>query len=230
MKYNLKLTNNMTYAEEGQRNPIRWKTLLKHEDGSFTDQSGWIKCKDFYNDTVAFFREGSKFSIYGYQNDIKANAEGVYFLLKYISDKASFLSNLEVLNQQLFKDTGETVGHLDMDEKDQVIILLPPTVWETTYKMSLVTMCIRLCNYGYKYKEWADFWKTEAPVYTIEHSFTEAAKKSAREFAFKVPEKFSKYWWYCGEKYNSEVIKNQTGGTIHNNGVSSWSQYMQAAK
>lgn len=228
MKFNLKLNNNSTYAEVGQKNPLRWKTLFKNSDGSFEDQSGWVKCKDFYNDTVAFFREGSKFSIYGYKNDIKKNEGGVYFLLKFIADKASFFENMAVMNSRLQKDLGCSVDVLDA-EGDECIILIPNELWATTYRISMVCMVVRLCNYGYKYKTWDDFWSTNAPVYTMEHAFTAEAKKNALNLGFKVPAKFEKFWWYCGEKYNSEVIKGQTGGTIHNNGCSSWSQYMEKA-
>jgi len=224
------LNNHSTYLEEGQKNPIRWKTLLKMEDGSFTDQSGWIKCKDFFNDSVAFFREGTRFSIYHYKNDIKKNDEGVYFLLSGINDKPSFKDNLEVVNHQLFKDLGCVVQYIDHEDKDKAVILIPNALWETTYRISMISMCVRLCNYGYVYQEWADLWSTHAPVCTLEHSFTEDAKKNARELGFKVPEKFSKFWWYCGEKYNSDVVKGGTGGTIHNNGVSNWSMFMKLAK
>lgn len=222
--FKIQIKNNSTYAEEGQKNPLRWKTLLKEGD-SFTDQSGWIKCKDFYNDTVAFFKEGSVFSIYSYQNAIKKNDEGVYFLLKYIADKTSFFANLEVVNAQLHKDLGCVLAVHDQGG-DEVILLIPNELWESTYRISMITMVVRLCNYGYKYKEWADLWSTNAPVYTIEHSFTEGAKKNAREMGFLVPDKYKDYWFYCGEKYNSKVAPKTTGGTIHNNGVSSWSMFM----
>ena len=225
MKLKIKQTNNQTYSEVGQVNPLRWKTLYHHGNGEFTDQSGWIKCKDFYNDTVAFFREGTKFSIYNYQNDIKKNDEGVYFLLKYIRDKKSFFEGLKVINHQLRKDLECEVGYWDHDN-DEVVLLIPNELWSTTYRISMITMVVRLCNYGTIYKSWEDIWHTDNPAHKFDHAFTPFAIKNAKELGFKVPEQFKKYWWYCGPQHNSEVVKKQTGGTIHNNGVSNWSMFM----
>ncbi len=224
--FKLEFKNNQTYAEVSQKNPLRWKTLLRNGD-SYTDQSGWVKCKDFYNDTVAFFKEGSVFSIYGYQNAIKKNDEGVYFLLKYIADKAVFLDNLAVMNAQLKKDLDCVVTPLPCPAADELIVLIPNALWESTYRISMVTFVIRLCNYGYVYKTWEDFWNTAAPAYSMEHAFTEDAKKNAKTLGFKVPTGFEEYWFYCGEKYNSKVAPKTTGGTIHNNGCSNWSMFMK---
>lgn len=228
MKFSLKLTNNKTYCEVGQVNPLRWKTLFREGD-TFIDQSGWIKCKDFFNDTVAFFKEGSVFSIYSYDNNIKKNDEGVYFLLKNIADMPTFCSNLDVMNQQLKADLGCHVGLFPQpnEEKNQCIVLIPNELWETTYRISMVTYIIRLSNYGYKYTDWNSIWSTMAPSHTLDHAFSPAALKNAKQYGFKPLPGYEKYWWYCGEQYNSEVLKGQTGLTIHNNGCSSWSMYMK---
>jgi hypothetical protein len=228
MKFTLKLTNNSRYSEVGQRNPLRWKTLLLNKDGSYTDQSGWIKCKDFFNDTVAFFKVGSVFSIYGYENNIKKNADGVYFLLKYIDNYERFNANMAVVNKQLQADLGCEMKHWPSDTRaDEVILLMPNELWETTYRISMACMVVRLCNYTVDYKTWGDLWKEGNPARTEEHAFTPEAFKNAQKWGFLVPEKFRKYWYYCGPEYNSEKNPKQTGGTIHNNGVSSWSMYMQ---
>jgi hypothetical protein len=226
--FKITLSNNSSYSEVGQRNPLRWKTLFKNEDGSFIDQSGWIKCKDFFNDTVAFFKENSVFSIYGYKNDIKKNEEGVYFLLKYIADKKTFFQNMEMVNKQLYKDLSCTVECQDHEE-DEVIICIPNAMWESTYRISLITMVVRLCNYGVKYAEWADLWTSSAPSQQLEHAFSPDAIKNVQENGFNVPVKFTKYWYYAGPQYNSETTPKQTGSIIHNNGVSNWSMYMKQA-
>lgn len=223
---NIKLSNTSTYAEVGQINPLRWKTLFKEADGSFIDQSGWIKCKDFFNDTVAFFKEKSVFSIYGYKNDIKKNEEGVYMLLKFVSDKPSFIKNIEVVNKQLKQDLGCELSVQDHKD-DELVILIPNELWETTYRISMVTMVIRLCNYGVTYSQWNDIWAEQSPVHNPEHAFTLDAKVNAQNLGFKVKPEFSKYWWFCGKEYNNETKPKQTGGTIHNNGVSNWSMYMK---
>lgn len=224
--FNIKIKDNSTYAEEGQKNPIRWKTLLRMPDGSFTDQSGWIKCKDFYNDTVAYFKEGSVFSIWGYKNTIQKNDEGVYFLLKFIQDKDSFFKNLDVVNKQLDKDLDCQVEYWNHKD-DEAIIIIPNALWESTYRISMITMVVRLCNYGVLYTCWDDLWAAKAPVNTVEHSFTDDAKNNAKTRGFLVPDAVKDFWWYCGPKYNSKVSPKQTGHTIHNNGVSNWSEFMK---
>jgi hypothetical protein len=226
MSLKINQSNNKTYCEVPQTNPLRWKTLYRNNDGSFFDQSGWVKCKDFYNDTVAFRKAGSVFSIYGYENNIKMNDEGIYFLLKYIKDKPSFFHNLEVVNKQLFDDLECVIAATD-HEKDELVILIPNELWESTYRISMITMVVRLCNYGVKYESWEDMWKAGAPSQQIEHAFTKDAKENALKLGFKVPPQFTKYWYYAGPDYNSEKNPKQTGGIIHNNGVSNWSQFMK---
>lgn len=223
MKFKFKLTNDKTYNEVGQVNPIRWKTLYREDDITFTDQSGWIKCKDFFNDTVAFFKVGSKFSIYGYQNDIKKNEEGVYFLLKEIQDMDSFLSGINVLNVRLFSDLKCELAYWPQ-EKGQCLLLLPTPVWDSTYVLSLVTMLVRCCNYGYKYEKWDDFYHSQAPMNTVERAFTPTAKQCSQQWGFLVPKEYRKYWWYFNKEHNSEKRPDVTGSAIHNNGVCQWTQ------
>jgi hypothetical protein len=226
-KIEQKLTT--TYAEVGQINPLRWKTLLRDGD-TFTDQSGWIKCKDFYNDTVAYFKAGTIFNMYGYHNKIEKNEEGVYFLLKYVKDVASFQANLSVINEQLLKDLGTIVSIVPYEGAgDEVVILIPNELWESTYRISMITFVIRLGNYGYKFTDWASLWDTNSPAYTQKEAFDDNAKKNARELGFKVPDGFEKYWYYAGADHNSEKAPKQTGGIIHNNGCCSWSRAMKEA-
>jgi hypothetical protein len=224
--FKIQFQDHTTYAEEGQVNPLRWKTLWKQPDGSFVDQSGWIKCKDFYNDTVAYFKEGSVFSIYGYKNAIQKNEEGVYFLLKFIKDQASFFANLGVVNKQLYSDLGCGMTANIIGE-DEVVILIPTELWESTYRISMITMVVRLCNYGVLYTTWDDIWAEKAPVNTVEHAFTQEAKANAKTLGFLVPDQFKDFWYFAGKEYNSKQKPTLTGSVIHNNGVSNWSLYMQ---
>jgi hypothetical protein len=152
---------------------------------------------------VAFFKAGSVFSIYGYQNDIKKNDEGVYFLLKFVKDKPTFFHNLEVVNTQLFDDLDCIITSEDHTD-DEVVICIPLELWESTYRISMITMVVRLCNYGVKYVDWADMWNTHAPAHQIEHAFTTEAKQNAASLGFKVPKGFEKYWYYSGPECNSE--------------------------
>jgi hypothetical protein len=226
------LSNSSHYAEEGQVNPLQWKTLLKTGENEFKDQSGWWICKDFLNDCVAFFREGYVFSIYGWKNNLKVNDEGVYHLLRNIADKEVFLKNLEVINKRLSEDLGCSVDVIPMQEKGQLIVLIPPACWETTYRISLITLLIRLSNYDTKFSSWGDFWKPNSVLKTDKNilGMPEAAKFIA-EHGFTVPDEFKEYWYYCGEQSNSKITPKPTSvGIIHNCGIVSWVQWMNKYK
>jgi hypothetical protein len=226
--FKIMFQDNTTYNEVGQVNPLRWKTLWKQPDGAFVDQSGWIKCKDFYNDTVAYFKEGSVFYIYGYKNAIKKNEEGVYFLLKFIKDKPTFFKNMESVNEQLFADLCCNVQVLDMDADDEVVVCIPLELWESTYRISMITMVVRLCNYGVLYKTWEDIWAEKSPVNTVEQAFTAEAKANAKTLGFLVPDKFKEFWYFAGPEFNSKKAPRPPQDVIiHNNGVSNWSEFMK---
>jgi hypothetical protein len=219
-------SNNTTYSEVSQVNPMRWKTLFREDANTFTDQSGWIKCKDFYNDTVAFFRNGMKFGIYGYINSIKKNTEGVYFLLKGLKDKKSFLANLDVINKRLKKDLNCSLSTTDVpDEADQMVVLIPNECWESTYRISLVTMCIRLSNYGVTYQNWEDIWSDGAP-WVIDKVFDKLVSAYVSKNGFTVPMEFSKYWYYSGSNHNSEQLTH-SNHIIHDCGVMTWLRAMK---
>lgn len=223
------LTNNSSYCEVPQVNPLRWKTLHKVGDNEFVDQSGWWKCKDFLNDTVAFFKQGSKFSIYSYKNDIKANDEGVYFLLNFIANKDRFQKNLEVVNKRLNADLGCKVDVVPVDDKKQLIILIPPVCWESTYRISMITLLIRLCNYDQEFKKWEDIWDSKSVLFkdgVVASSHTYFLN-NAKTMGFAVPKQFQEYWYYAGPNYNSTKLPKQTGLIIHDDGILSWSMWME---
>lgn len=227
--FKVKLSVATRYLEEGQVNPLRWKTMYREGD-LFTDQSGWIKCKDFFNDTVAFFKEGSVFSIYSYKNDIKKNEEGVYVLLDNIKDKNQFLHNLEVIARQCVADKFDWVTPVfpvDALPKDQILLLIPNSFWESTYYISLITKVLRLANYGVRYETWEDFWKDDAPAVRLESGFDPETIQFVNTKGFKLPQKYKRYWYFAGKQYNSQKEPKLTGGVIHNNGVNNWVTFMQ---
>lgn len=214
-----------SYAEIPQKNPLRWVMLHRTGKDTFDAQTGDIKCKDFFNDTLAFFKSGMKFGVYGYQSEKLKNEEGVYFLLKFISDKGAFRQGIDTINQKMKEQLGEELTLWD-HEKDQMIVLLPPSIWESTWRLSLVTFLIRCSNYGYAHKSWDDFWHSQAPMYALEHTFDDRTKKNTKTWGFLVPKPYAKYWYFCGKDFNSEKAPRQTGGTIHNNGCVNWSTFM----
>lgn len=233
MQMKIILNTNTTYCEVGQVNPLRWKTMFKQDNGDFVDQSGWIKCKDFFNDTVAYFNAGVEFAIYGYKNKIKKNDDGVWMLLKHIKEPEVFAANIGVLNTQLTKDGLGLLQLINTDKQDEYLCLIPNDLWATTYHISLITMAIRLCNYGIKYEKWEDFWMPKSPCQAIDRVFSAAACQGVTKHGFKVPEGFQDYWWFAGPSHNSKVVaKDKLPGvslTIHNNGVVNWTNYMKVA-
>ena len=218
MKIN-KLLVNDTYNETPQVNPIRWKILYKDGE-NLTDQSGWMKCKDFFNDLVAA-KYGRFFFVYGFDNQkIKWNEEGLYFLLKYISDKPRFFHNLTTINERLVKDLGDNIEMKAWDnDKDEVVILIPSIIFTNTYYFSLLAMLIRVSNYDVQMSSWDDFFNEMSPLVTKENAFNSQTMKITKAWGFVLPEKHLKHWWWYNEQYNSEAGETfQQPTSIHNNG------------
>jgi len=216
------LNNTSTYSEIFQTNPIRWKTLYKNPDGSFVDQSGWFKCKDFFNDNVAWFQGKRSFSIYRYVNDVLKNDEGFYILVKHLKDFKQFQQNMLVVNEQLVKDKLDTVEVWSTDEEDQALLLFPNSVLTSTYIISLLTMCIRVCNYGVLYTKWDDLWAAGNPARELDGAFDDKAYKLVDKWKFRMPTKYKKYWYYSGSSFNSMSKPDISPSIIHDNGVVSW--------
>jgi hypothetical protein len=226
-KINIKLTNNSTYAEEFQVNPLRWKCLIKTGENEFKDQSGWWICKDFLNDCVAFFESGHKFSIYGWKNDLVLQPEGMYFLLDNLADKQLFVKNLEVINKKLEEQLQCKVDFIDLPDADQAIVLIPTQCWKSTYLISTITLLIRLSNYDKQFKTWEDFWKPNSILAMDKNIFgMPEAGKFINKYGFIVPEQFQKYWYYAGIENSVKNPKPTYNSVIHNCGIVTWVQWM----
>lgn len=209
------------YGEEPQGNPIRWQLLYREEDESYTEQSGVLQCKDFFNDVVAFLKAEKLFGIYGFNNKVKINDEGMYLLLSGIADKELFVHNLVVLNSRIEEDLGEHIYFEDADN-DTLLVCLPPSLWDSTYQISLATMLIRCCNYNFLYDTWDDFFGEKAPLNANEVAFTPAAKKLAQQYGFVNPRPGE--WVYSVGGYDTAkiVAMANPSGYVHNSGVSAW--------
>lgn len=226
----LTLTNTSHYAEESQVNPLLWKCLLRTSENEFKDTSGWWICKDFLNDCVAYYQTGYEFGIYSWKNKLEKNKEGMYFLLRKVSDRDLFLQNLEVINKQMNEDYGVVMAAHLLDAKDELILLIPTEMFKSTYLISLVTLAVRLSNYGKKLSSWQDFWKPNSLLAHDKniHGMPEAGKFIS-ENGFTVPKQFQKYWYYCSDKDNSENNPKAQSYTIHNCGIVAWVMAMTTA-
>jgi hypothetical protein len=217
-----------TYAEVHQINPMRWVMLFRESEDKFSCQTGLVKCKDFFNDNLAYFKHGIKFGIYGYTSEAKKNDEGVYFLLTNIDQQETFLNNLDVINEKLMEQLSCKMSYWKQGK--DVVLLLPNPLWESTWRLSLITILVRCSNYGYKHSKWEDFFDHKAPLVSVDKVFDPLATKNCKAWGFLTPVEDKGYWFYAGPDYNSVKQPNQTGGVIHNNGCCNWSFFLKQAE
>ena len=214
------------YAEIDQPNPLRWRIMHRSKD-VLTSQSCLIKCKDFFNDVVAWKKAKKAFVIYGFRNNIKFNREGLYLHLTEVGEMDVFVNNLYKVNQRVFDDLKVYLEYFIMDDQS-IVILIPNKVWSNTYYISLVSMMIRLCNYNVKYDTWESFFDDNAPINTVEEAFNDNAKAFTQKNGFKLLTKYRKLWYNSTDGWNSASGKELMGSIIHNNGVCDWVKSMEA--
>ena len=220
----LKITHKNTYAEIAQANPLRWRIMHKQK-GVYHSQSGLIKCKDFFNDIVAWKQGKKEFSIYNFKNKVKFNRDGLFFHLTEVKNVERFMLNLNCINERLISDLKT---HLDCFQHDDhsVILCIPHKLWKNTYYISLVSMMIRLCNYDKQYETWEDFFDDKAPLTTVETAFSKKTKDYTKENGFKIPANLRKFWFWAGKDYHSGNQAKPMGSVIHNNGVNNWVNFL----
>jgi len=206
---------NKTYAEIEQANPLRWEILYRESEDSFISQSGYIKCKDFFNELVRKYNTGVDSSIYSFSTkDIKLNDAGVYFRMYHTTPL--FEDNIEkVLNTSKDSDL-----HVTMEKVDGATLLfIPRYYWTSTYLTSLVTFYIRCCNCEVALSSIDDLWAK-----TNDAAIHDKGKALALKWGFDVPEVYQQYWYYCNDTNNSvKEPSPYSASIVHNNGVMSWS-------
>jgi len=211
----LVLNNIEGYSEAGQANPLRWATF-KRDGDTFVQQTGKIKCKDYFNDFVAKYR-GHTVKIYGMDTSkYKEDTYGVFIGLWYTTPQ--FLGNLErALNPKLENELGFKLFPVQVG--DVVLMLLPRALFENTYTISFVTLLIRACNDAL---EWSSY---EHMVAESMESLIENQRVWLKQAPLLPPEHLRKYWYYCGPQYNSEIVQENNysfSSLVHNNGFISW--------
>lgn len=224
--FNLKIEHNNTYNEIGQPNPLRWRVMLR-KNNTMHSQSGLIKCKDFFNDIVAFKQAKMEFSIYHFSNAVKFNREGLYLHLTELYDVDQFCDNMDIVNDKLYEQLKVEVGIWPRAD-GSAIVLIPNKLWKNTYYISLVSMLIRLCNYKVDYTSWDSIFKHDAPINMIENAFTPKAKARVKQQGFVLPRGYRTYWFWAGKNCHSKDGKKVMPSVVHNNGVSSWNQWLEA--
>lgn len=218
--------HNAQYNEIPQPNPLRWRIMYRKGD-VLTSQSCLIKCKDFFNDVVAWKKAKKAFVIYNFKNNVKFNREGLYLHLTEVGEMDTFVNNLYRVNQRIFDDLKVILRYTVMDDHS-IVVIIPNKLWNNTYYISLVSMMIRLCNYNVKYDNWSSFFDDNAPINTAEEAFTDAAKAFTQKNGFKLLTKYHKLWYNSTDGWNSASGKELIGSIIHNNGVCDWVRSMEA--
>lgn len=215
------------YAEMPQPNPLTWRIMFRSKD-TLTSQSNPIKCKDFFNDVVAYKNGKNEFSIYSFKNKVKFNKDGLYVLLSDIANVDAFMYNLAVVAVKLDSDLGVDIGTYPQPN-GEVVIVIPNKVFKTTYYVSLLTMMIRCCNYPVKYESWEDIFNENAPMNTVDKAFDTDAKAYTKTKGFYLKPKFRKLWYNSTSGYNSASEYKICASIVHNNGVCNWVRSMKEA-
>ena len=205
------------YIELAQPNPIRWSICL-YEDDKFVQQTGWFKCRDFFNDMSALYN-GANNAIYRMDTSkIKVNSYGVFLLMKETTPQ--FVGNVVRCVAPKYKE--EMGGDLHPvpveDMPGHVLLLLPKDLVDNTFSFSFITLLLRACN---DVKEFScyDHLITESVEPLVENY-----KGVLKELSLKRPAHLQQYWWWANT-INSETTKETSyeyQGCLHDNGVISW--------
>jgi hypothetical protein len=211
------------YTELSQPNPIRWTILLKKKGNLYREKTQKFRCREFFNDAVAK-HHGRFYTIYYFNNRLLPSFKnGMYVLVSSIGDMPTFLFNLKTLNEQLRKDLDVEITHeTDADELERLILHFPVELLANTYTISVVTMILRISNYGHQFPTWESFF-TSYDVWRdgAESSWRGRVRDAVKHMGFALPEKTHGMWWWAGNNYNSSKSSG-TAGVLHNNGACAW--------
>lgn len=216
-----------TYSEISQQNSIRW-VILKKDGDNFVSQSSVLKCKDFFNDWVYTRKTGKPMSIYGFDTgkmtDVDPNKAG--FLLVY-NLTIQFKDNLHILNTWLEEQGTPGIFILEdyiLEELPgdfkSMIIEIPPYFLENTYRISLLSLLIRLMNVDTQFTSWNEV--VSFKYNTQDQSLFDRVIKL--NLWFNYHPKVKNYIYYAGPEYNSKGTFQSI--FIHNNGVVNWGTFL----
>ena len=220
--------NKPTYAEEGQPNPLRWCILSGTPETGFTNESSWLRCKDFFNDYAVAYNGGKRFQIYGFSTEkmnIPKKGEPVYMALD--ATTKAFPFNLGKFNTWLKDKDLPTIVYRPYEGK--WIIEIAPYYFSNTYHISLLSLIIRLCNMDVEFKDFESL--TEYKSFPTKDQQKWDQVVAAKRF-FNLPEQMKKYVWYASKDKNSELTPDSDyslASLVHNCGILQWNQAMKNA-
>jgi hypothetical protein len=207
----------MVLTESGQYNPIRW-AIVKRDGDTLTPTTAWFKCKDYFNDVVAA-KNDTFFTQYGFDNHevVEKGSKGLWVLVKYIYDLPSFAKRVAAITN---KDHPVSIEKVD---GDTLLLFIPEFYLVNTYRISLLTYLIRLCNQ--EVGETTTFTSVEQVLVSQVALLSQGLSEQGRQFALKHgwnAREGDKYWWRYGSWTSDKKFTIDYKSYIHNCGVNAW--------
>lgn len=220
-----------SYAEESQPNPLQWQIFVETPAG-FEPQCSWIICKDFFNDYVLAYQTKQTFGIYGFNvGQMKVPEKGQPIYIGVRRTNKHFVNNLEAINTWLVQQGLPAITCTRVkDAEPEYLLTFPEYYFSSTYRVSLITLMIRLGND-------AEFQAVTFDDFVTYQKFAPRDQNKWKvavdaKWFFQIP-KHQEYIWYCGPEHNNQKIPNNLqkwNSYIHNNGLISWTQALQREK
>lgn len=211
------------YSEECQPNLLSWMLMKEVKEGEYENIAGVMKCKDYFNDVAVTLQTGKPIVAYGFTTENLGldKEKPVSILLTNLTN--SFENNLTVFNKYLDEHILPTITYTVVQRG--VLIAVDPWYWKNTYRISLLTLIIRLLNVDTKFNSFKEIESFKQFNIKDQGKWD---KVVAKGIYFHIPEKWNKFSWYAGGDYNSEKCNDLLGlaTVIHNNGVLSWMGYL----
>jgi hypothetical protein len=207
------------YSEMAQTNPIRFVIYFKNEDGTFKAQTNEFKCKDYFNDIVAWYHD-YKFTRYGMNfEEFSLNDDGVYVELRNL--KPTFLENVNVVLGEEFKVFGEKVWFEVIEDRPTALLaFIPKKFFKCTYFISYLTLMLRNCNLLAAFTSPQDVFTTPNSDYLLKSS-----ERFMKTHPLKDQTFFDDYWYFYDSFRNSRASFDTSSPVyIHNCGIVQWSQ------
>ena len=218
--YNIKPFLDYNLLEAGQPNPIRW-TIVQVDGDTLTPLAPTMKCKDYFNDVVAA-KNGVFFTKYGFNNKVVPVKEGLDILLTGLHNVESFKQYVNKITQV---DNPVTMVDCVADDEEAILLHIPEYYFKNTYRISLLTYAIRLCNEKTGLSKVTDIHSLLKTNIAIKSTGLNAyGRQLADKYEWDVP--FGDIqWWRTGNTYNSVNAPKDMFGldtTVHNCGVNAW--------
>jgi len=221
MNYNKAKYLPFDLSEANQSNSLRWSILYKEADGSFTDQTGLFKCKDYFNDVVAKYH-GVEIKVYGFDTvPMSLNEEGVWVLLSQLKYTDNLMPHLAMLAEKAVQD-GLDPFSFERQEND-ILLFVPRCYFDSTYRISFLTGMIRIAHSEGRFNSLAELYE-KYPERSRDKPFYHFQDAALLENGFKSP---IDGWMFHGKDKPMPTQDTVSMYTVHDNGVYSIRNFMK---